>query len=138
MSSLILRTTSRFLLVLLTLFSVFILVRGHNEPGGGFIGGLLIASGFALYALAHGPAASRSVLRFDPRTLLALGLGLALLSGLPAVLLGSPPLTGLWLPAPVPGLGKVGTVLLFDLGVYLVVLGATLAILYTLAEQQEA
>ena len=82
MSSLILKTTSGFLLVLLTLFSVFILLRGHNEPGGGFIGGLLVASAFSLYALAHGAGASRRLLRLSPRTLFAVGLALALASAL--------------------------------------------------------
>ncbi len=134
MSSLILKTTSGFLLVLLTLFSVFILLRGHNEPGGGFIGGLLVASAFSLYALAHGAGASRRLLRLSPRTLFAVGLALALASALLPMLAGHAPLTGLRLPFSVPGVGKAGTVLLFDLGVYLVVLGATLAILYTLAE----
>jgi multicomponent Na+:H+ antiporter subunit B len=134
MTSVILRTISRFLLVLLTLFSLFILLRGHNEPGGGFIGGLLVAGAFALYALAHGASASRTLLRVSPRTILAVGLALALFSGLVPMLAGHAPLAGLWLPFPIPGVGKVGTVLLFDVGVYLVVLGASLAILYPLAE----
>jgi multicomponent Na+:H+ antiporter subunit B len=64
-----------------------------------------------------------------------IGLGIALLAGLVAVAVGSPLLTGSWLSPPVPGLGKLGTPLLFDVGVYLVVLGATLAILLPMAEE---
>jgi multicomponent Na+:H+ antiporter subunit B len=135
MKSLILRTASRYLMVLLVLFSVFILLRGHNEPGGGFVGGLLIAGAFALYALAYEAKAARRLLRFDPRTIIGVGLVTAAGSGLAAMWHGQPFLTGLWLPYPIPVLGKLGTVLFFDLGVYLVVLGTTLLVLLTLEEE---
>ncbi len=133
--SVILTTAARPIMLLLTMFSIFMLLRGHNLPGGGFIGGLLVATGFVLSMLASGPDAAHRVLRITPTQLTGLGLAVALGSGLVAWLVGRPFLTGVWLPAPVPGLGKVGTVLLFDVGVYLVVLGATLAVLLTLAEQ---
>lgn len=135
MKSLILRTASRYLMVLLVLFSVFILFRGHNEPGGGFVGGLLIAGAFALYSLAYEAEAARRLLRFDPRTIIGVGLVTAAVSGLAAVWHGQPFLTGLWLPYRIPFLGKLGTVFFFDLGVYLVVLGTTLLILFTLEEE---
>ena len=135
MRSLILRTASRYLMVLLVLFSIFILFRGHNEPGGGFVGGLLIAGAFALYALAYEAEAARRLLRFDPRTIIGVGLVTAAGSGLAAVWHGQPFLTGLWLPYPIPFLGKLGTVFFFDLGVYLVVLGTTLLVLFTLEEE---
>jgi len=135
MRSLILRTASRYLMVLLVLFSIFILFRGHNEPGGGFVGGLLIAGAFALYALAYEAGAARRLLRFDPRTIIGVGLVTAAGSGLAAVWDGQPFLTGLWLPYPIPFLGKLGTVFFFDLGVYLVVLGTTLLVLFTLQEE---
>lgn len=135
MKSLILRTASRYLMVLLVLFSVFILFRGHNEPGGGFVGGLLIAGAFALYALAYKAEAARRLLRFDPRSIIGVGLVTSAVSGLAAVWHGQPFLTGLWLPYRIPFLGKLGTVFFFDLGVYLVVLGTTLLILFTLEEE---
>jgi multicomponent Na+:H+ antiporter subunit B len=135
MKSLILRTASRYLMVLLVLFSVFILLRGHNEPGGGFVGGLLIAGAFALYALAHEAKSARRLLRLDPRTIIGVGLITAAGSGLAALWHGQPFLTGLWLPYSIPFLGKLGTVLFFDLGVYLVVLGTTLLVLFTLEEE---
>ena len=135
MKSLILRTASRYLMVLLVLFSVFILFRGHNEPGGGFVGGLLIAGAFALYALAYKAEAARRLLRFDPRTIIGVGLVTAAVSGLAAMWHGQPFLTGLWLPYRIPFLGKLGTVFFFDLGVYLVVLGTTVLILFTLEEE---
>lgn len=134
MSSVILQTASRFLLVLLAMYSVFILLRGHNEPGGGFIGGLLVATAFALYALAFTPRAARQMLRVDPRTLIGVGLVAATLSASFALLSGAPLMQGIWLPITLPGDVKLGSVLLFDIGVYLVVLGTTLLILLTLSE----
>ncbi|UCG11646.1 MAG: Na+/H+ antiporter subunit B [Deltaproteobacteria bacterium] len=135
MKSLILQTASRYLMVLLVIFSVFILLRGHNEPGGGFVGGLLIAGAFALYGLAYTPKTARRLLRLDPRTIIGVGLVTAAGSGLAAVWHGQPFLTGQWLPYRIPFLGKLGTVFFFDLGVYLVVLGTTLLVLLTLEEE---
>jgi multicomponent Na+:H+ antiporter subunit B len=136
MQSHILRTTSRFLLPLLVLFSLFILLRGHNEPGGGFIGGLLAAGGVSLYALGHGGQATRRGIRVDPRFLIGAGLLLAALSASVSLLTGAPFFTGLWAAHPVPGIGKVSTVLLFDVGVYLVVIGTTLLTILTLFEEE--
>ena len=135
MKSLILQTASRYLMLLLVFFSVFMLLRGHNEPGGGFVGGLLIAGAFALYALAYEAKAARRLLRLDPRSIIGAGLITAVGSGLAAVSGGQPFLTGQWLPYPIPFLGKLGTVFFFDLGVYLVVLGTTLLVLLTLVEE---
>jgi multicomponent Na+:H+ antiporter subunit B len=136
MNSLILRTASRFLMVILVLFSTFILLRGHNEPGGGFIGGLLTAGGLAIYGLSHGPRAVRRLVRVDPRSVIGFGLLLALAAAVAGPFVGSPVLTGLWASDPVPGIGKVSTVLLFDLGVHVTVVGSVFLILVTLAEER--
>lgn len=135
MNSLILSTAARLLLPLMLLFSVFLLLRGHNEPGGGFVGGLVAAAAFALYAVAYGVAASRRALSVDPRALIGVGLLVALCSGLLGPMRGLPFMTGLWREREVAALGKVGTPLLFDTGVYLVVFGAALLIVFTLAEE---
>jgi multicomponent Na+:H+ antiporter subunit B len=137
MSSLILQTTARLLHPLLLLFSVFIMVRGHNAPGGGFAGGLVAAAAFALYTVTFDPASARQALKVSPATLTASGLLLALSSGLPALLRGQPFMTSLWTKLPLPAVGalEVGTVLLFDAGVYLVVIGTTLLIIFSLAEE---
>ena len=135
MSSLILSTATRYLLPLLLLFSIFLLLRGHNDPGGGFVGGLVAAAALALYGLAFGPVEARRLLKVEPRRLIGIGLLLALSSGLVAVLfLGRPFMTGVWSTIELPALGKPGTPLLFDLGVYLVVVGVTLTILVALSE----
>jgi multicomponent Na+:H+ antiporter subunit B len=133
--SVILSTAVRLLLPLLLLFSVFVLFRGHNEPGGGFIGGLVAAAAFALYAIAHGVEQARTRLWVEPRLLIALGLLMALASGLVSLLSGQSFMTGVWTGLELPVLGKLGTPLLFDIGVYCTVVGVTLLIVFSLAEE---
>lgn len=139
MTSLILRTATRFLCPLLLMFSFFLLLQGHNNPGGGFIGGLVGAAAFALYAIAYDVESTRRLLRVDPHLLIAVGLLLALSSGIWSLLKGGSFMTGQWGNFSVPGLGKIelGTPLLFDTGIYLVVAGVTLIIILTLAEEEE-
>lgn len=135
MTSLILSTATRYLLPLLLLFSVFLLLRGHNEPGGGFVGGLVAAAAFSLHAIAYGVAMARRLLGIDPRSLIGLGLLTAVMSGLFSLAQGQPFMTGLWSKGSLPVLGKVGTPLLFDTGVYLVVVGVILTIVFALSEE---
>jgi multicomponent Na+:H+ antiporter subunit B len=135
MYSLILSTATRAIFPLMLLFSVFMLIRGHNEPGGGFVGGLVAATAFSLYAMAHDAARARHALRVDPRSLVALGLAIAACAGLIGLAAGLPFMTGMWVPVPLPVVGKVGTPVLFDLGVYLVVLGVVLTMVFALAEE---
>jgi multicomponent Na+:H+ antiporter subunit B len=137
MPSLVLRSSARFLVPLMLVFSVFLLVRGHNEPGGGFVGGLVAATAFALVLLAEGLGTARRLLRLDPLAFVATGLLVALLSGLPPLLAGRPYMSGRWLKAPLPVVGKLGSPVVFDVGVYLVVLGIVLTILFALAEEDE-
>lgn len=136
MSSLILRTATRLLVSLMLVFSVFLLVRGHDAPGGGFLGGMIASIAFVLYTLAAGPAAVRQALRIAPRTIAIGGAGLALFGGLAAALAGRPPFSGLWTFIGAPGEGglPLGTPLLFDLGVYVAVVGAVLTIILALEE----
>jgi multicomponent Na+:H+ antiporter subunit B len=137
MTSLILRMTTRFLFSLLLLFSLFLLLSGHNDPGGGFAGSLVAAAALALHALAYDVASARHALPVQPPTLIGTGLLIAMGSGIFSLLAGQPFMTGKWLAVQVPGLGKValGTPVLFDVGVYFVVLGVTLLIIFTLAEE---
>lgn len=128
------------LYVLILAVSLVVLVRGHNEPGGGFIGALLAVTASVLWAVAHGPAAAthRLPLR-SPVRLAALGVLVAACSGLPAWVAGRGYLTHLWLDLP---LGvttlPLSTVLLFDLGVYLGVWGALAGYAIALLESDEA
>ena len=135
MTSSILQTATRLLMPLLLLFAVFLLLRGHNQPGGGFVAGLVVASSFVLYSIAFGIAAGRRALLVRPGTLLGVGPLVALTSGLPALIAGRPFMTALWIDVP---LGRtavaVGTPLVFDVGVFLAVIGVVLTIVFTLAD----
>ena len=135
MKSVILSATARFLLPILFMFSLFLLVRGHNLPGGGFVGGLVAAAAFVLYAIAHDVEQARSLLRVNTIGFLGVGLLVALSSALLSSFQGLAFMTGLWLHRHVPVLGKLGTPVVFDMGVYLVVLGATLTVLFNLLEE---
>ena len=135
MKSSILQTATNYLLPLLLLFSVFILLRGHYLPGGGFVGGLIAATAFVLHMFAHSVGETKKILRIHPGFLMPIGLSLAILSGFaPKVISGLPFLTGIWFSEPIPVLGLIGTALFFDTGVYLVVVGVSLTILFTISE----
>ena len=134
MRSLILSTATRILMPLILLLSLFVFYRGHNDPGGGFIGGLLAATAFALIEKAEGLAAARKALRVRPEGIAAVGLGCALVSGLWGGLEYGHFLKGVWTSIyDATGL-PFGSIPLFDLGVYLVVLGSVTAILFALEE----
>lgn len=136
MDSLILRSAARLLLPLLLLFSIFLLLRGHNEPGGGFSGGLVAAAAFALLTIATDVPTTRRTLHISPRIFMGAGLLVAVASGAVGLIGGGAFLTGLWTELPLPGGAKlaVGTPLLFDIGVYLVVIGVVLTIVLSLME----
>ena len=140
MNSLILSTATRFLTPLILAFSVFVLLRGHNAPGGGFIGGLIAAIAFCLYAKAEGVPATRRALRAQPGAVALAGVGVALAAGLWGLVAEGAFLAGVWpFIETGPDGGKtgwpVGSVLLFDAGVYLVVVGAVAAIFFALEEE---
>jgi len=133
----ILRTAVRVFLPLLLMFSVIVFLRGHNEPGGGFIGGLIAAAGLALHSMAFSPKATRRLLRVDLHRLAAVGLIISAASGLPALAMGEPFMEAKWATLSVPWLGevKVGTPLAFDLGVYFLVVAITMTMVLTMAEE---
>jgi multicomponent Na+:H+ antiporter subunit B len=135
MFSVILSTASRYLLPLLLIFSFFLLLRGHNEPGGGFVGGLVAAAAYALYFIANGVDEAEKLLKAEPIRLITFGLLLAVLSTIPSIIIGKNFMTGVWLDTNFPVIGKIGTPLVFDVGVYLLVLGIALKIIFSLAEE---
>ncbi|WP_148253532.1 Na+/H+ antiporter subunit B [Aidingimonas lacisalsi] len=131
--TLILSVAARLLMPLQLLFSLFLLLRGHDEPGGGFIAGLVAAGAFALYLFAYGLTATRAMLRVSPRDLVGLGLFLGVLSTLPAWWNGQAFFTAQWWTVPLIDY-KFSTPLIFDIGVYLVVLGSVLTAVVALVE----
>lgn len=135
MNSIILKTTTNFVLALLLLFSAFVLLRGHYYPGGGFVGGLIAAIAFVLHSFANGLKSTRQLLRIHPGFLMPVGLMVAVLSAVaPMVLQDLPFMTALWFEDKLPVIGLVGSALFFDIGVYFVVIGASLSIIFTVTE----
>ncbi len=137
MSTVILRTIAPYLTALMVLFSIFVLLRGHNEPGGGFIGGLIAVSAFAILGISNGVAPVRRALVFHPMHISAFGLFLAAFAGLPSFFAEVPFLTGLWVSPYILGVKvDLSTPLVFDIGVYLVVVGSITSIALALEERE--
>lgn len=134
MKTIIFKTASGYLLPILLLFSVFILLRGHYLPGGGFVGGLIASIAYVLHSFANGIEKTKGIIKFHPGFLMPVGLMLALLSGFAPLLQDMPFMTGLWAHDPIPVIGTVGSALFFDIGVYLVVIGVVLTIIFTISE----
>ena len=138
MNSITLRAGARLLAVLLLIFSVYMLLRGHNAPGGGFIGGLIAATGFVVYAIAVGTEDAKRALRFDPGSIAGAGLGIALFAGVMAAAFGDGFFTGQWFFIGATETDKgipLSSVLVFDIGVYLVVFGSILTLVFAMEEE---
>jgi len=134
--SIILPVATRFLMPLMLVFSIFLLLRGHNEVGGGFVGGLVAASALMLYAISTSPSALWKLLPLDPRFIAGIGLIISLFSGFIPLMYEKPFMTGMWIETPLPVVGKIGTPTLFDLGVYILVIGVVVWILLEFAEDE--
>lgn len=132
--SLILDTTVRLMFDGALVLSIYLLFAGHNQPGGGFVGGLVAALAIALRYIAGGLDDVDTLLRFRPWTWLALGLALAAGSALWPLAIGDAPLDHAYVTGDVEILGhlsfSVATV--FDTGVYLIVVSLVLMILEAL------
>lgn len=138
MRTVIFRTVAPYFASLMVLFSIFVLLRGHNEPGGGFIGGLIAASAFAIYGIACGVSPVRRAIYFHPMAISGFGLLLGSMAGVLSVFSGVPFMTGLWIYPVVLGVElPLSTVLMFDVGVYFVVVGSITSIALALEERTE-
>jgi len=133
--SLILRTSAPLLLWMPVGVSVYVLLRGHNDPGGGFIGGLVASAGLIFLAVARGREAALRVMRIPPVSWCGIGLLVALASGLPAWIdPAAGYLTHRWWFPDVGVKLPLGTALVFDVGVYLTVIGTVMAIFLAVVE----
>lgn len=133
--SLILRTAALIILPLQLIFSIFLLLRGHDEPGGGFIGGLVASGAFSLYLFAFGIRALNRLFWVSSKDILAIGLLLGLIATLPSLVLGQSFFTALWLEFYLAGtLVKLSNVLVFDIGVYLAVIGTLMTMFTAIAD----
>jgi multicomponent K+:H+ antiporter subunit A len=137
--SLMLALVSRLLLPFVALVAAFLFLRGHNEPGGGFIAGLVLAIGLIVQYIANGQRWTEERLPRDFSPWVGGGLGLAGITGVASALFGSPFLTSTYDYPEVPLIGPVplASASLYDLGVFLTVVGATMMMLSALGRLQE-
>jgi len=128
--------TGQLVFHVVVIVSVFILFVGHNQPGGGFVGGLLFAAAVALRYVTGGIDGVRSLFRFKPWTVLGTGLLLSSCVAATPLLFGDALEETAYRSFEVPVLGKVSvsSSLLFDLGVYLVVVGMVLMVIEAFGE----
>jgi len=131
------QTVIRFLFFMINVLAVYLLLRGHNAPGGGFIAGVATAISLVLLGLVTGLRELRGVMRMDPVRIAAFGLFLAVATGCAPALFGQPFLTQYNVhleKVPLFSDLHLGTPLLFDAGVYFVVVGITCKILFVLGQ----
>jgi multicomponent Na+:H+ antiporter subunit A len=137
--SVVLETAVRLVFHTVLVFSLYLLFAGHNQPGGGFVGGLVAGAAFVLRYVAGGRAALKAAVPVDPGVPVGAGLALAAATGMAAWLFGAQFLESgkIELTLPVLGYLKVTSALPFDTGVYLVVVGLVLGVLRTLGAEAE-
>ena len=137
--SVVLETGVRLVFHTVLVFGVYLLFAGHNQPGGGFVGGLVCGTAFVLRYTARGRAELRTAVPVDPAVPIGLGVLLAAGTGAVSLLVGADYLrSGVYeLTAPVLGDVKLTSALAFDTGVFLVVVGMVLALLRTLGAEAE-
>lgn len=128
MNSIIFKVMSHIVAGLMLIFSVFLLFRGHNEPGGGFIAALIAVTAFSLLMLAESPTYVRTRIQYKPMTIAVFGAITMIVPGLLSAAYGLPYLTGLWW----KDIVAIGTPLFFDIGVYLAIIGSVLTVLLRL------
>jgi multicomponent K+:H+ antiporter subunit A len=127
----------RLLFPMAALVSIYFLLRGHNAPGGGFVGGLVMATAIIVQYMVSGTVWVEARLRIHPQVWIALGLLAAAAAGFGAWVASSSFLTSLAADLHLPLVGEVhvSSILVFDLGVYMLVVGATVLVLVALAHQ---
>lgn len=135
MRTLILATILRALIPLFLGFAIYMFFRGHDKPGGGFIAGLIATIPIMLHTMAFGYKITARIIKIKPMLLAGLGLLLSMVSGLFSVIKGDAFMTPLWVSEKLPLIGKVGTPIFFDLGVFMVVFGVVLQITFLLTEE---
>ncbi|HKL09469.1 MAG TPA: MnhB domain-containing protein [Bacteroidales bacterium] len=120
----------------MVIYSIYLLLRGHNNPGGGFIAGIIASTGFIFFAIIHGTKALQNIIKFKPQLFIASGLSFVFIAAFLPVITSKEILTGLWIHTKIPVLGELhlGTPLIFDTGVFLVVIGVILTIVISIME----
>ncbi|KOO48529.1 Na(+)/H(+) antiporter subunit B [Priestia koreensis] len=137
-NDIILQTAAKFVTFIIMIFSFYIFLGGHFGPGGGFVGGLLTSSALVLMLLAFDIKTMSTVIPFDYKLLIPIGLLVALGTGVGSFFFHVPFLTHAFghFTLPIIGETELATATIFDLGVYLVVVGITMTIIQTIGESE--
>lgn len=133
-----LQTATKVVIFIILLFAVHVFFAGHYTPGGGFVGGLLTASAIVLLMLAFDLETVKNILPFNYVTMVAIGLLIALGTASASIVFDVPFFTHAYDYFNLPLFGKTSlhSAALFDLGVYLVVVGVTMTIIQTIGEDE--
>ena len=134
MNSTILKLASGYIRGLMLTFAIILLIRGHNDPGGGFIGGLLAGLSIVYKVYAFDFYTAKQKLIIQPLQYLAIGLTTIVLSTLPSLIKGLDFMTGVWWKFGSPDFFelKIGTPFIFDIGVFFSVVGVVLLFMFSL------
>jgi len=139
MTNAILRSACRLIVALALVFAAFLFFKGHQTPGGGFVGGLVAGMGLIIHRMAEGPDSLSRIVVVKQRTLIAVGMACAFVAGAAPLMLGLPFLSSnfgyLELPGTPPAEFEWATVMLFDLGVMLVVVGVVVGMIDALSKE---
>jgi multicomponent Na+:H+ antiporter subunit B len=132
----VLKTATQLITFIIIIFSIYVFLSGHNHPGGGFIGGLMTAAAFILVGIAYDIETIKRIIPFDFKIITASGLLIATLTGVGSFIFDANFLTHTfgYFHLPLLGETELATAILFDIGVYLVVVGVTLTIIFTIGE----
>ncbi len=134
----LLQSVAKVAFVIIITFSLYLFFAGHNQPGGGFIGALMAAAALVLLSIAFGPEFVEKVLPVDYRKLIAVGILIAFLTGIGSFVFDVPFLSQAfgYYELPIMGKTELTTAMLFDLGVYLSVIGVTMNIIFTIGRDR--
>ena len=138
-NNMMIQTIMRFITVIVFAFSLYLFFAGHNSPGGGFIGGLMTASSILVLYLAFDKKRINKAIRLNYTTIIGVGLLFAVGTGMVSMFFDYPFLTHFfdYFHFPIFGEVELTTALTFDLGVYLVVVGAAMTIILAIAEDDK-
>jgi len=135
MRTIILQGAIKVLIPVFFVYSLYLLFRGHDRPGGGFIGALVISIGLIFHMIAFGVYETQRIYRIDTTKLTSIGLLVGFVGATLAWFVGRDFFVALWSSITIPGIGTLSSVMLFDVGVYLTVIGAILKIAFTIFKE---
>ncbi|MUG22388.1 Na(+)/H(+) antiporter subunit B [Paenibacillus macerans] len=137
-NNVILKSVTRVAVVIIFTFSIYLFLNGHHQPGGGFIGGLSTAAAIVLLYLSFGIEKVRENIRIDFKKLAAIGVLIAVGTGMAGAVFGKPFLFQIFghVDLPIFGDTELASAMIFDTGVALAVIGTAVVIILGISEDR--